>query len=191
MRFLNESRALGPTLWKHVKPLVRQVQSPAGVLIVDDSFLHKPHSQPNALVKTYFDHSQQAYVKAIRFLTLLYRVDQALLPVGLHVVTNTLQEPAPGETPLWRAAKTKNSHTPPSSDGLQKKPAFPRVPGEKKPGGQTGHPGQTLARVAVPDVVIVHGPLMCTCCGKSLKDALIEQTLGERQVVDMPAPGWS
>jgi hypothetical protein len=107
-RFLNQSHVLGQTLWKHVKPLVRQVQSPAGVLIVDDSFLHKPHSQPNALVKVYFDHSQQAYVKAINFVTLLYRVEQALLPVGLHVVTNTLQEPAPGEAPVWRAAKTKN-----------------------------------------------------------------------------------
>ena len=81
-----------------------------------------------------------------------------------------------------------NSHKPPSSDGLQKKPAFPRVKGEKKPGGQPGHPGQTLARVVVPDMVIVHGPLTCTCCGKSLQDALIERTLGERQVVDMPAP---
>lgn len=83
---------------------------------------------------------------------------------------------------------SQNSHKPPSSDGLQKKPAFPRVKGEKKPGGQTGHPGKTLARVAVPDVVVVHGPLTCTCCGKSLQGAPIEQTLGERQVFDMPAP---
>ena len=78
---------MGPTRWQLVKPLVRQVQSLAGVLIVDDSFLPKPPSQPNALVKVCFDHSRQAYVKAIHFLTVLYRVDQALLPVSLHVVT--------------------------------------------------------------------------------------------------------
>ena len=107
-RFLNQAHAVGPTLWKHVKPLVRQVQSPTGVLIVDDSFLHKPHSQPNALVKVYFDHSRQAYVKAISFLTLLYRVDQTLLPVGLYVVTTTLQPAAPGQEPVRRAAQTKN-----------------------------------------------------------------------------------
>lgn len=107
-RFLNQAHAVSPTLWHHVKPLVRQVQSPAGVLIVDDSFLHKPHSQPNALVKVYFDHSRQAYVKAINFLTLLYRVDQALLPVGLHLVTNALQPTAPDKAPVWRAAQTKN-----------------------------------------------------------------------------------
>ena len=107
-RFLNQSHALGATLWRHVKPLVRQVQSPAGVLIVDDSFLHKPHSQPNGLVSTYFDHSQPAYVKAINFLTLLYRVDNTLLPVGLHLVVKELQAPRPDGTPVWKAPQTKN-----------------------------------------------------------------------------------
>ena len=34
-------------------------------------FYPNPHSQPNALVKVYFDHFRQAYVKAINFLTLL------------------------------------------------------------------------------------------------------------------------
>ena len=56
-RFLNHAHQLGPTLWRQVKPLVRQVQAPAGVFLVDDSLLHKPHSQPNGLVSTYFDHS--------------------------------------------------------------------------------------------------------------------------------------
>lgn len=107
-RFLNQRHALGPTLWRQVKPLVRQVQSPAGVLIVDDSFLHKPHSQVNGLVNVFFDHSRQAYVKAINFLTLLYRVNDTLLPVGLHVVVKQVQEPRPDGTPVWTAPQTKN-----------------------------------------------------------------------------------
>ena len=32
----------------------------------------------------------------------------ALLPVGLLVVTTTLQPAAPGEEPVWRAPQTKN-----------------------------------------------------------------------------------
>ena len=35
-RFLNQAHAVSPTRWQLVKPLVRQVQSPAGVLIVDE-----------------------------------------------------------------------------------------------------------------------------------------------------------
>ena len=41
------------------------------------------------------------------------------------------------------AQDSHNSHKPPSSDGLQKKPAFPRNKGGKR-GGQTGHKGNTL-----------------------------------------------
>lgn len=106
-RFLNERHEIGPTLWRQVKPLVRQVQAPHGVLIVDDSLLHKPHSQCNGLVSIYFDHARQQYVKAINFLTLLYRVEQVLLPVGLHVVTKEAQ-PQPDGTEKWQAKQTKN-----------------------------------------------------------------------------------
>ena len=41
-RFLNQAHAVGLTRWQLVKPLVRPVQSPARVFIVDDSFLPKP-----------------------------------------------------------------------------------------------------------------------------------------------------
>jgi hypothetical protein len=107
-RFLNHDHQIGPTLWRQVKPLVRQVQAPEGVLIVDDSLLHKPHSQSNGLISTYFDHSQSTYVNAINFLTLLYRVENTLLPVGLHVVVKQPQAPLPDGTPVWKASQTKN-----------------------------------------------------------------------------------
>ena len=107
-RFLNRTPTIGPTWWRQVKPLIRQGQSPAGVLIVDDSFLHKPHSQENGLVSTYYDHAQQAYVKAINLLSLRYRVQDTCLPVGLHVVVKHLPAPRLDGTPVWKAPTTKN-----------------------------------------------------------------------------------
>ena len=78
-----------------------------------------------------------------------------------------------------------NSSKPPSSDGLAKKSNSPSVPSGKKPGGQAGHAGKTLERLAHVDTVIIHPlPQHCTC-GASLAGAdarLWEQ----RQVIDIP-----
>ena len=82
----------------------------------------------------------------------------------------------------------KNSHNsskPPSSDGLAKKPVSLRPQTGRKPGGQKGHPGKTLALTDTPDKVVVHAPDQCACCGLPLAEAVAEP--GERrQVADLP-----
>lgn len=107
-RFLSQPHQIGQTLWKTVKPLVRKHQSELAVLLVDDSLAHKPHSRENGLVSTYFDHTSNDYVKAINFLTLLYRVDNILLPVGLHLVIKYLQCQLKDKKEVWKAPLTKN-----------------------------------------------------------------------------------
>ena len=80
-----------------------------------------------------------------------------------------------------------NSHKPPSSDGLSKKPAphSLRQKSGRKQGGQKGHPGNTLPFCDTPNVRIPHIPTQCQGCGASLQDA---QVVAEqrRQVVDLP-----
>ena len=77
-----------------------------------------------------------------------------------------------------------NSSKPPSSDGF-KKPVSLRPKTGRKPGGQSGHPGRTLSFSEHPDQIVVHTPVACACCGKSL-DAIEGVEVERRQVVDLP-----
>jgi transposase len=81
---------------------------------------------------------------------------------------------------------SRNSSKPPSSDGLAK-PAPKSLRGKsgRKPGGQKGHPGRTLAQVPVPDEEIRHEPVSCRSCGEGLSGAL-QVGLESRQVFDIP-----
>lgn len=82
-----------------------------------------------------------------------------------------------------------NSHKPPSSDGLAKKPlikpALPKQVG-KKPGGQPGHPGKTLRFVEQPDLIHTHQATQCQQCGLPLQG--LGQLVARRQVFDLPQP---
>src|SRR6201995_3045893 len=84
---------------------------------------------------------------------------------------------------------SSTSGKPPSSDGL-KKPARVsslRERSGKKPGGQKGHPGETLRRSETPDDTIDHFPEACAGCGEALSEAMATDHIA-RQVFDLPAP---
>ena len=88
-----------------------------------------------------------------------------------------------------RLGKTSaNSSKPPSSDGYakSKRTTSLRVPGQKPRGGQPGHRGDTLKRVATPDQIEVHPVVACHHCGADLLDVAVT-THDERQVFDIPA----
>jgi transposase len=80
-----------------------------------------------------------------------------------------------------------NSSKPPSSDSPFTKPAPKslRRKSGRKPGGQPGHPGSTLALVDNPNERTRHEPGQCTDCGSSLADAP-EVGMERRQVFDLP-----
>lgn len=85
---------------------------------------------------------------------------------------------------------SQNSHKPPSSDGLKKKPRKPkRVRGreKRKPGGQKDHPGTTLKMSGEVDHIIRHETGACRGCGHDLSEMI--GVIGQkRQVIDIPQP---
>ncbi len=84
-----------------------------------------------------------------------------------------------------QATNSRNSSTPPSSDGLMRRPKSLRSKSGKKPGGQPEHPGMHLRVVDRPDHIVVIHPAVCGLCQEPL-------TQGEgvrmerRQVIDVP-----
>jgi hypothetical protein len=78
----------------------------------------------------------------------------------------------------------RNSSRPPSSEGLGEPPPRRslRKKSGRKPGGQDGHEGSTLAQVTWPDRELRHEP---GCCGRSLADRPVTG-VERRQVFDLP-----
>ena len=57
-RFLRKAYLDSRGLWQHAKPLVRQIESEEGVLVVDDSIAEKEYTDENAMITWHWDHSK-------------------------------------------------------------------------------------------------------------------------------------
>jgi len=87
----------------------------------------------------------------------------------------------------WWGQNSRNFSKPPSLDSPFAKPAprsLRRRTG-RKPGGQAGHAGSTLAQVADPHERLRHEPGWCGGCGGDLSGAP-EVGMEKRQVFDLP-----
>src|SRR5712691_2132473 len=78
-----------------------------------------------------------------------------------------------------------NSHLPPSSDRFRRQPKSLRKSSGKKPGGQSGHAGNTLMPSQTPDVVMRHAVEQCQHCQQDLREVASAQ-VERRQVIDLP-----
>jgi transposase len=86
------------------------------------------------------------------------------------------------------AQSPRNSSQPPSSEGLDKPAPRSRSLRKKsgrKPGGQQGHDGSTLAQAGWPDKEVRHEPACCGRCGAGLAGRRITG-VERRQVFDLP-----
>jgi len=82
---------------------------------------------------------------------------------------------------------SRNSHKPPSSDGLRRRNKIKnnRVSSGRTRGGQKGHKGKTLKQVTNPDKKVVRHVDICPNCSNNLKENPVESTK-RRQVFDIP-----
>ena len=81
---------------------------------------------------------------------------------------------------------SSNSSKPPSSDGLKRKTKSQRRKNTgRKPGGQPGHPGQTLQQSPAPDITHSIALDRCPDCGADLRDEPVASE-EKRQVFDLP-----
>jgi transposase len=78
-----------------------------------------------------------------------------------------------------------NSSQPPSNDKNKKYRTPARIKSNRSSGGQSGHKGTTLKRVAKADTIIEHKVSNCSYCGKSLK-TIEPDSVSSRQVIDIP-----
>lgn len=91
-RMLSESYELfgDQQYWKRIKPLVRKVEQPDGILIVDDFVMEKPHSQENEIIAYHYSHLKGRSVKGINAIHLLYSVtfegQEVNLPLDFDLV---------------------------------------------------------------------------------------------------------
>jgi transposase len=81
-----------------------------------------------------------------------------------------------------KKATSRNSSLPPSQDPHRTKKS--RKKGTRKPGGQSGHKGSSLAMSPNPDKIIHHPATQCDNCGNGLEDIPAGQT-SRHQVIDI------
>jgi DDE superfamily endonuclease len=88
-RFLSGKVKTSQDLWLFVKPLIREIESDAACLIIDDSIEEKPYTDENDIICWHYDHSKQMNVKGINFLNCLYQTNEVALPIGFDLVKKT------------------------------------------------------------------------------------------------------
>jgi Transposase DDE domain len=82
--------------WQAIKGIVRRVESPQGIIKVDDTIEEKPHSTENEIICWHYDHSKDRNVKGINIINFVYQPHPSSqtsfsLPVAFEVVEKTEQ----------------------------------------------------------------------------------------------------
>ena len=109
-RLLASPAQTAKDLWLRVKPLVREIESKEGVLIVDDSILEKPSTDESPLICYHYDHCQGRSVKGINFISAVYHNQEVCLPVGVHLVMKSDYEVDPKTGKHKRKALFTKNH---------------------------------------------------------------------------------
>ncbi len=114
-RFLTISDYNSKSLWKSVKPLVREQENEDGCLIFDDCNIEKHYTDENDLICWHWDHSKQRSIKGINLLSAFYVTQKdststvVRIPVGFELILKTLAFCVIKDKKLYRKSPiTKN-----------------------------------------------------------------------------------
>lgn len=88
-RMLARPKMTSKDWWRKVKPQVRKIEQPDGVIILDDSIEEKPYTDENEIICWHYDHAKGRSVKGINFITTLYYAQEITLPVAFEIVSKT------------------------------------------------------------------------------------------------------
>ena len=98
------------TLWKQVKPMVHDIRTTDGLLIIDDSIEPKKHTKENPMITWHYDHCSGRCVKGVNFLNSFYyspRYDMGL-PIGVEFVVKDVEYQDDKGNTKRRSGETKN-----------------------------------------------------------------------------------
>jgi hypothetical protein len=96
-RLLTKSYLDSKDVWLKSKPLIGAAEQGKAmddfaVRIIDDSILEKPHTDQNAMISTYYDHSEQGYVNGLNFVSLPYELNALCWPIAVTWMEKTISE---------------------------------------------------------------------------------------------------
>ena len=110
-RMLASAETTSKDWWRKVKPEVRKIERPEGLMIIDDSIEEKPYTDENEIICWHYDHAKGRSVKGLNFITTLYYAQEVALPVAFAIVakTETYSDKKTGKEKR-RSTTSKNEH---------------------------------------------------------------------------------
>ena len=90
-RFLDEEEYDSKTLWKIVKPKVKEIENSQGAILFDDTLSEKPYTEENELINWHWDHSKGRSIKGINILNMLYCTEEVSIPIGYEAIRKEYQ----------------------------------------------------------------------------------------------------
>jgi len=85
-RLLSSKQYDSKYLWEENKKTVRTVENNHGILILDNSIIHKTYSSLNEVINYHYDHAKGSVVKGMNLLTALVRYNDITIPVGFEMI---------------------------------------------------------------------------------------------------------
>ncbi|MBN2260462.1 MAG: transposase, partial [Clostridiales bacterium] len=93
-RLLSDKELTSKDYWLNIKPIIRQMESDDGVIIVDDTIEEKPFTDENDIVCYHYDHTKGISIKGINIVNFLYHSqsscpDDFSLPLAFQIISKT------------------------------------------------------------------------------------------------------